>query len=507
MLRTLRIIFAILSLLAVTALFVDVTGYAASHWAWMASIQLVPAVLALNLVVVAAIVAATLLFGRIYCSLVCPLGIFQDVINRVSIMCSGRKRRKLGKFGYMPARTLIRLFVLAAFILLLAIGTIAAVCTWTASFVEPYSAYGRMATWLLRPIAVLANNAAADVAAEHGSYVFASVVPMAVSVPLLSVAVVTFVVITLFAWTSGRDYCNTICPVGTVLGWMSRRSLLRINIDADKCTACGQCERHCKSSCIDSKSHSVDTSRCVACMDCLGACNRDAIRYSVVKPQPQPAPAETSKTDSTRRAFLVGGTIIAADLAASALGSQGDGGFAPLKKKKSPARVTPLVPPGAKSLRDLASKCTACQLCISNCPNSVLSPSTELSSFMQPVMDYSAGYCRPECTTCSDVCPADAILPIDVATKSSTKIGTAVVDRAICIAAYGQKCGKCADSCPAAAIEMVEVTPGRPQPVVDESACIGCGSCEYHCPVGTVASNRSDRAAIHVEGVDTHYTI
>ncbi|MDE6334153.1 MAG: 4Fe-4S binding protein [Muribaculaceae bacterium] len=506
MLRIIRITFAILSLLAVTALFVDVTGFARAHWSWMAGIQLVPAILSLNMLVVAALVAVTLIFGRVYCSVVCPLGIYQDVVNRLSIMFLSKKKRKIGKFRYVCARSLLRWGVLAVFVLLLVAGTIMAVCTWTASFVEPYSAYGRMATWLLRPLGVEVNNTLAEVSAENGSYIFAHVVPMAVSVPLLSVAVVTFIVITIYAWNSGRDYCNEICPVGTVLGYISRNSWFKPNISLDKCTSCGACARHCKASCIDPKKHSIDYSRCLSCMDCISHCSTRAITYSHPTPgKDESKPAK--EPDMSRRIMLAGGAIVAGSAMASAIGKDGDGGFAPLKDKRPPERRTPIVPPGAKGGRWLASHCTACQLCISGCPNEVLSPSTNLSTFMQPVMDFSKGYCRPECTACSDVCPAGAILPIDVETKSSTKIGTAEVDYRICISAYGQKCGRCATGCPTGAIEMISMADGNLRPVVNEAVCIGCGACEYHCPVGTVASNRADRAAIHVEGVESHHII
>lgn len=506
MFRIVRITLALLSLLAVTALFVDVTGYAMEHWGWMAKIQLVPAILGLNVAVVAALVAATLILGRVYCSVVCPLGIYQDVVNRISIMFSAKKKRKLGKFRFARARNMLRIGVLSLFVLLLIAGSVAAVCTWTASFVEPYSAYGRMATWLLRPLGVELNNVLASAAEQSGSYAFAHVVPMTVSVPLLSVAAVTLVVITMYAWTSGRDYCNEICPVGTVLGFLSRYSWFKPHIKPDQCTSCGSCARHCKASCIDSKNHSIDYSRCVACMDCLTHCSTGAITYSHPRIEKE-GDTGNGGVDTRRRAMLVGGAIVAGSAVASAFGKDGDGGFAPLKQKHRPERRTPLVPPGAKGAKWLAQHCTACQLCISNCPNGVLSPSTDLATFMQPVMDFSQGYCRPECTNCSDLCPAGAILPIDVATKSSTKIGAAEVDYKICISNYGQQCGRCASGCPTGAIEMVSGNDGNRRPAVNESLCIGCGACEYHCPVGTVASNRSDRAAIHVEGVERHHTI
>lgn len=508
--RILRTSLAVVSLAAVTALFIDVTGFAASRLQWAASMQFMPALLALNLGVLAAIVVATLLLGRVYCSVICPLGIYQDIVNRVASLFAGRKKRRLGRFGYSPARTRLRRGILAVFAVLLICGQVAAVCTWAASFVEPYSEFGRMATWLLRPGAVELNNALADAAAARDSYAFAHVSQLPPSLPLIAVAIVTFIVVTAFAATSGRAYCNEICPVGTFLGFLSKRAVLRPVIDLDKCTSCGLCARHCKASCIDSSLHKIDYSRCVSCMDCLDHCSTGALSLgSKTDTEARPAAKDDDASRGTRRALLAGGAIVAGSLVSSALGKHGDGGLAPLKAKKKALREVPVVPPGSGGLRRFAKNCISCQLCVSSCPNGLLSPSTSLSTFMQPVMDFSTGYCRPECTACSDVCPAGAILPLDRAEKSSVKIGTAVVDYSTCIsAAYGQSCGRCASGCPAGAIEMIRPDGSRKlHPVVDESACIGCGACEYHCPVGTVASNRSERAAIHVEGVEQHSVI
>lgn len=127
---------------------------------------------------------------------------------------------------------------------------------------------------------------------------------------------------------------------------------------------------------------------------------------------------------------------------------------------------------------------------------------------MQPHMLFTASYCRPECTACGDVCPTGAIRPIDRATKSSIKIGTAVVDPDICISAVdGTHCGNCSRKCPVGAIMMVEGANGNLRPSVDTQACIGCGACEYSCPVGTAESTPASHAAIHVEGLRTHIII
>lgn len=507
MLKKIRVILAVLSILAVTALFIDVTGFAIHHWPWMAKIQLIPAILGLNLLVVAALIIITLLLGRVYCSVICPLGIYQDIVNRISLWFASKKTRKIGKFRFSPNRKALRSVIFGVFAIALVLGVVANICSVIASLLEPYSAFGRMAVFLGRPVATVVNNELATVAAGHGSYAFHYVPQLPFSLLLAIIASATFLVVTVYAWKSGRGYCNQICPVGTLLGWISKYSWLKPIIDNDKCISCGKCGRRCKASCIDTKNHRIDYTRCVACMDCINNCSEGAISY--IHPKNTNSVEKSDAADKSRRAFLVGGSIVAGSLAASALG-HGDGGLAPLKDKKKAVRKVKLVPPGAKGNKWLASHCTACQLCISNCPNEVLSPSTDLSNFMQPVMDFSKGYCRPECTTCSDLCPAGAILPIDVPTKSSTKIGTAVVDAASCISgAYGQKCGHCAEVCPAGAIEMIEVEKGSGKllPTVNESRCIGCGSCEYHCPVGTVASNKSEYAAIHVEGIERHHTI
>ena len=135
----------------------------------------------------------------------------------------------------------------------------------------------------------------------------------------------------------------------------------------------------------------------------------------------------------------------------------------------------------------------------------MLRPSLSASRFMQPELVFTGGFCRPDCTECSHVCPAGAIKPVDVAEKTAIRIGRAVVDTATCIsAAYGQHCGNCARHCPAGAIQMVKGPNGNMRPSVDESVCIGCGSCEYHCPVGTAGHISSDKAAIYVEGYKVH---
>lgn len=510
MLKIIRILLALLSIIAITLLFLDFTGTARTLWPWLAKIQLMPAILAGNILAVALIIIGTLLFGRIYCSIICPLGIFQDVINRIR-QYVGKKNKRKNRFNYTEAHTKIRLGVFTAFVALVILGLFSALSASIAGLIEPYSAYGRISSGVFAPAYDGINNLlAAWSESQTDNYMFYKVV-YAVSVPLIAVAIITLLVIVLFAWTGGRNYCNTICPVGTFLGFISRYSLFKPVIDTNKCINCGKCARNCKSSCIDYKRHTIDYSRCVVCMDCINLCSEGAISYTLRRSQDEERNT-SEKVDKGRRGFVTGASVIIGAIGVEAIAKTTDGGLTALKDKKPVKRETRVVPPGAVSIRNLESHCTACQLCVQSCPSHLLKPSLKLDGFMQPSMDFTEGYCHPECTVCSEICPAGAIKSIDTAQKSSIKIGTAIVDLDTCISASeGKNCGNCASRCPVGAIIMVNKTEGDDQspkiPAVNEAECIGCGSCEYHCPVGSVDGMKATHSAIHVEGVEVHREI
>lgn len=507
MLRKIRIVAATICFTLITLLFLDFTGTLHLWFGWLAKIQFLPAVLALNVGVVVFLVILTLLFGRVYCSVICPLGVFQDIVSWIS------GKRKKNRFRYSPAISWLRYSMLALFIVALLAGF-----TAIAALIAPYSAYGRIASNLFAPLYQWGNNLLAYFAERIDSYAFYSTDVWLKSIPTFIIALVTFVSLLILAWKNGRTYCNTICPVGTVLGLLSRFSLFRPVIDTTKCNGCQSCARNCKASCIDAKNHIIDYSRCVDCLDCIEKCRQGAIRYIPRKKTTSESvePAHEDKKENPRREFLSFAGLLAGTALLKAQEKKVDGGLAVIEDKKIPNRITPITPPGSLSASNIAQHCTACQLCISACPNQVLRPSGNLMTFMQPEMSYERGYCRPECTKCSEVCPTGAIRPITVAEKSSIQIGHAVWVKKNCIPLTdGVDCGNCARHCPVGAIQMVPFhgrhrhRGGRENseqdktimiPVINTERCIGCGTCENLCPARPFS-------AIYVEGHEHHRII
>ena len=491
MLRKIRLALAVLFFALVTLLFLDFTGTLHAWFGWMAKIQFLPAVLALNVGVVAFLVVLTLVLGRVYCSVICPLGVFQDIISWIN----SRRKKKKFRFSYSPAKSWLRYGVLAVFLIALIAGIGSLV-----ALLAPYSSYGRIANNLFAPIYQWGNNLLAYFAERADSYAFYETTVWIKSLPTFIIALLTFIIIAVLAWRNGRTYCNTICPVGTVLGFLSRFALFRPAIDSSKCKDCSLCARQCKAACIDFKNHQIDYSRCVACMDCLDACKHDALHFeSRLK---KAAPAAQEQGGESRRAFFAVGAMLATTAALKAQEKTVDGGLAMIEEKKIPKRATPIAPPGAFSLRNFIQHCTACQLCVSVCPNEVLRPFTSL---LEPEMSYERGYCRPECVKCSEVCPTGAIKPITVADKSAIQIGHAVWIKENCIPLRdGQSCNNCERHCPTKAIQMVPSDPSNPDslkiPVVNEEKCIGCGACENLCPARPFS-------ALYVEGHENHRMI
>lgn len=487
MIRRIRTVFAVVVFVAVTLLFLDFSGVM-HHWlGWIAKMQFVPAVLAGNFVVVAFVLLVTLLFGRWYCSIMCPLGVMQDGFNFIA------RKVKKNRFHFVKENRWLRYPLLVLFIVLLVAGMAS-----LAALIEPYSAYGRIMNNLMQPVYLWINNIFAGIAERRGSYAFYGVDVWMKSGVSLLVAAVTLVLVGFLALRRGRTWCSTVCPVGTVLGLFSRFSLFRPVIDADKCKDCHQCEKNCKASCIDIENHRIDYSRCVNCMDCIDECKFGALEYGMKRK----AENETQKSDGvddSRRKFIVTSALVAGAATVKSQQVKVDGGLAVVEEKQIPKRDVPLKPAGSQSLKNFSKHCTACQLCVTECPNGVLRPSGKMETLMQPEMSYERGFCRPECTRCSDVCPTRAIHSITREEKTEIHIGYAIVVPDNCISYRdGVECGNCASHCPSEAILMVEREGSAVKvPAVNTDKCIGCGACEYLCPSRPFS-------AIYVNGREKH---
>jgi len=218
------------------------TTIALGYHTFMDDWQLAPAILAGTGVWLLLWIAVTAFFGRLYCSTACPLGTLQDVLLRL-------KKRKNG-FFYTPGRPRLRWL----FVVILTLGAFLGFSSLVAAL-NPSDAFARIVKTAASPFVKAAS----------------------VSLLSLLTAVVTLAVVAAFAIWRGRLLCNTLCPVGTVLGALSRLSLFQVDINTDKCIGCGLCTARCKAQCIDTSAHTVDFSRCVVCFDCMASCPNDAI--------------------------------------------------------------------------------------------------------------------------------------------------------------------------------------------------------------------------------------
>jgi ferredoxin len=423
------------------------------------------------------VLVLTLLFGRVYCSTLCPLGTLQDVIGFIA-----RRKGKRRGFRYSKPQTALRYAILALTVLLLLFGS-----GLLLNLLDPFSSFGRITANLFRPVLLFVNNLAA-VILEQGEIYALPRVRWAVFSPLsAAVSLVTLLLVAWLAASRGRLYCNTICPVGTLLGLFARISWLRININQDTCTSCTLCEDVCKAGCIDSRKKTVDSSRCVSCYNCLTVCHKNGLRFENNWRRRPPA----IEPDQERRVFLLSSGVFLLGLAAPPEPTKV---IIQSKPTTIPEKVTsPTSPPGSGSIAGFTAACTACHLCVSACPSRVLVPSLFEFGFkgiMQPRMNFHTGYCNYECRICMDVCPSGAIAPLDLEQKKLTQLGIATFIKENCVVfTDNTACGACSEHCPTKAVDMVPyVNPNSRAkkdlkiPEIKPDYCIGCGACEYACP-------------------------
>ncbi len=412
-------------------------------------------------------IVLTFMFGRVYCSFLCPLGIMQD-----GLIFLGKIFRKKHKF--------IRPFNWIKFTVLF----VTAVSLFSGSLIiinltDPYSVFGRITTDIAKPVVLSAGNFIIWIMNELKIYpnINFSLHNPEIFTVLTGLAFLLTIVV--FSLARGRLYCNTICPAGTILGLVSKFSVFKISIDDTVCSSCGICEKKCKAGCIDAKNKTVDFSRCVACYNCLDACPKDSLKYRF-------SPAGKTVNGNSRREFLKeSGGIVAGILAVSGLPLRS---FARQKLQNGSMPGPGVVaPPGAVSFENLTDLCTGCHLCVSTCPTKVIKPAFleyGLSGMMQPRMDYTKAFCDYECTRCTKVCPTGALKPLKLEDKKQTQIGRVELTFARCVV-FTEKndCGACAEHCPTGAVYMITYEGNLRRPVTAVNQCIGCGACQHICPV------------------------
>lgn len=451
-----------------------------------------PTLLASGFIIV---IALTVFTGRSYCSFLCPLGIFQDAMSRAG----GKMKRSNKRYGFKKPHTILRYSLLALVLIVVLLGSVSLI-----ALLDPYSVFGRFVTYFFQPVIVTLNNIVAWIAAKFDYYEIFKVEYIKIPLVVYLIPAIFLALVGYLSFTRGRLYCNTVCPVGTLLGLLSKVSLFRISIDESSCSHCGRCAINCKASCIDFLNEDVDVSRCITCFNCLTVCPDNAISYGIMGKSRKDARAK-QKIDRSKRKFIAGSIAALAAATGIARGQEStEKKDTPVPTKDSTVKENKtyaVCPYGAVSLEHFNSYCTACSLCVSACPEQVIVPSfTEygLAGIMQPRMDYHKSFCNFDCTRCTEVCPTGALLPLSIEAKKLTQIGKVTFIKENCIVETERTdCGACSEHCPTKAVYMVPFEGNLVIPEVNNKLCVGCGACEYACPTKPFKAIFVDGNAIH----------
>ena len=365
----------------------------------------------ISAVILVVILLLTLLFGRLYCSMLCPFGILQELIALFRGEGNEESRKNL------PVKYIITAISFGALI-----GGSAVIIR----YIEPYT-------------------------------YFASALTLSV---IGLTAIIAVIVLTIF---KNRYFCTNICPVGCILGLLSKISFLKVYIKEDECLACGMCERNCPAGCIEVDNAKVDNETCIKCFKCLNQCPKNAITYGI-------KPKKEVKFSPKRRELITFGSALVILAGAVKIGFE-------IGKTAAEKIKNVILPPGAVNAQRMFNKCLNCNLCINACPNNILTKADK--DFGAVHIDYTKGekHCKYDCNDCAKVCPSGAIKKITLEEKQKTRIAMAVIDPEKC-----SKNGICINVCPVNAITMEANQSAK----IDASKCIGCGKCKTVCNSGAI---------------------
>ena len=478
-LKWFRVILSLINFLFIFFIFIDFANtFSSALINGVLFFQFVPSILKfINLLTFSAagfilIFLLTIFFGRVYCSSFCPLGTLQDIISFFS-----RKIRKKKLYKKTRAYNLLQYAILALVVIFILFGSILLV-----NLLDPYSNFGKIVSNIFRPVYYSINNVGVYFLEKFGIYSMYRVEAKAYNFYSMGFSMAFMGLVGFLSYKHGRLYCNTVCPVGTLLGLTSKFSLFKIQLNDSLCTSCGVCGANCKSGCIDTQAKTVDFSRCVGCFNCLTVCPSNGVTFqsSFKKPE-EVVPIE--KKVNNRRKFFADTAVMSVgvlSLTNKVFGEEIKEGMVPVVKEY------PVTPPGSQSIEHFNNFCTACHLCVSACPTHVLQPSvTEygLMGLFQPRMDYMASFCNFECVICSEICPTGAIKLINLEEKKTIQLGKTNFIKENCVVYTDETaCGACSEHCPTKAVNMVFYKDKLTIPEITQEICVGCGACEYACP-------------------------
>ncbi len=421
----------------------------------------------------------TFLFGRFFCSWLCPLGTVFDFL--------GKPLRRPGKAipGWPRAK----------YYLLLAL-CVASLCGLQLfGLLDPLSIFLRSFTLALNPLWNLLANGAFDwlyqvkvpllSPAADIVYPFFRDHLLAFRQPVFLLSFFTalvFLLLILLERLQPRFWCRNICPLGALLGLCSRHSLLQRNPQTN-CPDCALCSATCRMGAT--REESAQGAECIRCLDCLDFCPQQRVSFSFQK--------RPERSFSFSRRAMLGVTAGGALLAPLAAVAPAAGLY----------RDDLIRPPGAVAEEEFLRRCIRCGECMKVCIGGALHPDLLRGgtfSLWSPVLVARLGYCEYDCTLCGQVCPTGAIRLLQVEEKRKTRIGLAVIDKNRCLPyARGEECLVCEEHCPtgkkAIVFDQREVLVGSEprtllQPRVEKDLCIGCGICETRCPVAGASAVR-----------------